>query len=178
MDIKDMSIRSQVSLLDVTKTFPYDNNSVDFIYAEALIEHISQEEAEFMLSECSRVMTSGGITRISTPDINFIMNLKDDDEYTKFISTKFLKMPNHSAVQVINNAFRAWGHTFLYDKKTLISAALSNGFTSYKECKYGESDHTELKNCEEHGKNIGNIPMAVEEAMIMEFIKTNTGEVK
>ena len=172
MDIKDMSIRSQVSLLDVTKTFPYDNNSVDFILAEHLIEHITYKQAEFMLSECSRVLKKTGVLRISTPDINFIMNLIEpndiNNQYIDFISSKFLSNEEATSIHVINNAFRNWGHQFLYDEKTIMNLAEKCNMVA-KKVTYGVSDYPELNNIEQHGENIGNIPLTIAECIVFEI---------
>ena len=40
----------EVVYMDATKPFPFPSNSVDYIYSEHMIEHISFHEAGFMLS--------------------------------------------------------------------------------------------------------------------------------
>lgn len=45
----------KIILLDVTKPFPFDYNSFDYIFSEHLIEHITFVEAQFML--CDLIQT-------------------------------------------------------------------------------------------------------------------------
>ena len=66
--------------LDVTKKFPYDNNSVDYIFSEHMIEHISYQDGKFMLEESFRVLKSSGKIRISTPDLKFLIKLYNEDK--------------------------------------------------------------------------------------------------
>jgi hypothetical protein len=72
---------------------------------------------------------------------------------------------------VINNAFRAWGHRFLYDAK-LLAAALGNaGFANVRCCAYGESGDPNLRGIEAHGRNIGDEAIAAFETMVLEADK-------
>jgi len=173
-NIRDVHVKQNTSKLDVTKPFPFSDESVDFMLAEHLIEHITYKEAEFMLNESTRVLKSGGVLRLSTPDISFIMNLRSpltiNSQYIDFISSKFLPSGESSAIHVINNAFRNWGHQFLYDEGTLISLAERCHFNVTR-VPYGVSDYPELNNIEQHGINIGNIPLTIAECMVFELKK-------
>ena len=54
--------------LDISKELPYPTSSLDAIFAEEVIEHISQRDAEKFLGEASRVLKVGGVLRLTTPD--------------------------------------------------------------------------------------------------------------
>ena len=58
-------------------------------------------------------------------------------------------------VFVINNAFRAWGHCFLYDAEILQHALRTAGFREINFFKPGESEDLNLINAESHGREIG-----------------------
>ncbi len=47
---------------------PYDNNSIDEIYAGHLLEHFTLKEGHRALSEWKRVLKTGGIITITVPD--------------------------------------------------------------------------------------------------------------
>jgi len=174
-DIRTEEIRKQVSKLDVTERFIATHNSFDYIYSEHMIEHITYDEGIFMLKECFQLLKPKGVLRIATPDIlkiiGLYINTPDTEEYIKFITDKFLDTDEYSANKVVNNAFRAWGHKFLYDINTLINSGKIAGFSSSCICKYGVSAHKELRNLEVHGKNIKNENVAIYETMIVEFTK-------
>lgn len=139
--------------LDVTKKFPYNNNSVDYIFSEHMIEHITYHEGKFMLEESFRVLKSGGKIRISTPDLKFLIKLYNEDKtelqkrYIEY-SFKEYKLDGNSDTFVINNFHRDWGHIFIYDEKTLKSLFESIGFFDLKCYGLMESDDEELRGLE------------------------------
>ena len=55
--------------LDITKTLPFDNDSVDNIYACHVIEHLSREELSNCLPDWVRILRPGGAIEIRCPDI-------------------------------------------------------------------------------------------------------------
>ena len=58
---------------DVRTGFPLPDNSVDLIRTSHLIEHLTLEEAQNLLREIYRVLKTGSLARISTPDIHTII---------------------------------------------------------------------------------------------------------
>jgi len=52
---------------DITK-LPYEDQSVDVIYASHVLEYFDREEATTLLQEWIRVLKKGGILRIAVPD--------------------------------------------------------------------------------------------------------------
>ena len=141
--------------LDVTEKFPYDDNSVDYIFSEHMIEHISYQNGKFMIEESFRVLKSGGKIRISTPDLKFLINLYTEDKTD--LQKKYIDYSvNHKSYNVsigtdtfiINNFVRDWDHTFIYDEKTLKSLFESIGFFDVKSYLITESEDENLKNLE------------------------------
>ena len=47
--------------LDLRNPLPYADTSVDFIFNEHFIEHITRDEALGFLKECRRVLKPGGV---------------------------------------------------------------------------------------------------------------------
>ncbi|MGD0711795.1 MAG: methyltransferase domain-containing protein [Bacteroidales bacterium] len=161
--------------LDVTKKFPFDDKSFDYVYSEHLIEHISWLDGLKMLSESFRVLKSGGKIRIATPDLKVLIDLYNNpnnflnEKYIKWITEKFLNgIEIYLPSLVINNAFRNWRHQFLYDRDLLTIAFQKVGFVDIKTYNYGHSDDETLKGIERHGINIGNAEMANFETLILE----------
>lgn len=54
---------------DIRQGLPYAENSVDVVYHSHVLEHVSQEQAVFLLEECYRVLKPGGILRVVVPDL-------------------------------------------------------------------------------------------------------------
>ena len=133
-----------------------------------------------MIRECRRVLMPGGVLRISTPDLAFLLKLhidrgKDSIAYLDFIrhSGSLSNGPLQEEALpalVINNAFRAWGHQFLYDEPTLIGSLLQAGFLDVRRVQYGVSSHETLNGIERHGETIRNEEIARMESMIIEAV--------
>ena len=158
---KIQQFHPMLKYLDVTKTFPYQNREIDYIFTEHLIEHINFTSGRNMLRECYRVLKVGGKIRICTPDLAFLIDLYREDksqlqldyindtynssdelkENNKIVSTK-------SDTFIINNFVRAWNHEFIYDKKTLSLLMSIVGFKNIKTYDLLKSDDSELKNLE------------------------------
>lgn len=141
--------------LDATKRFPFENDIFDYIFSEHMIEHISYINAFVMLSECQRVLRNNGKIRISTPNLQFLIDLYQGNktklqiEYIKWATDRFVKYSLYpDDTFVINNFVRDWGHLFIYDEKTLRSLLERAGFTKITKCNLNESEHEPLRNLE------------------------------
>ena len=78
-----------VEAWDANLGIPASSNSVDCIYHSHLLEHLDQEQAEFLSKECLRVLKPGGIIRIAVPDLericrDYLQALEDVDKKKKF----------------------------------------------------------------------------------------------
>lgn len=58
-----------IVLHDLTRPFPWPEESVDVVYSSHTLEHPSKEEGLKFLKECHRVLRRGGIIRILVPDL-------------------------------------------------------------------------------------------------------------
>lgn len=68
--------------IDITKTpLPLPDNSVDVIFHEDFIEHLSQRDQYIFLVETLRVLKKGGVHRINTP--NLLSSLKVTSDFSK-----------------------------------------------------------------------------------------------
>ena len=162
--------------LDVTEKFPYDDNSVDYIFSEHMIEHISLQDGKFQLEESFRVLKSGGKIRISTPDLKFLIELYTDNKTD--LQKRYIDYTvNHPAYNVsigidtfiINNFVRDWGHIFIYDKKILKTLLESIGFTDVKSYLITESEDENLKNLEHITDEIN-----IKQGQTKEFLQLET----
>jgi len=67
----------------------------------------------------------------------------------------FPNVTEDCACFVVNSLFRAYGHQFLYDFKTLSALLIEAGFSGLSRCAPGESAHTDLVEIDSHGTRIG-----------------------
>lgn len=156
----DIDTRADV-YLGATKRLPFKNNEIDFIFCEHFIEHLSRKEAEFFLKECFRVLEKNRVMRVSTPDLELLVKTYLDENPFVRVSqvierhktmniVKARNEKNITKCEWLNDKMRAWEHKFIYDFETLTKILKECGFSRIKKCKFGESEHKELRNLEKH----------------------------
>jgi len=166
---------SGVVYLDATKPFPLRDGTLDYIFGEHQIEHLTYDEGLFMLRECWRVLKHGGRIRIATPDLEAMIGLytsnKSDlqQRYIKWMTDRY--MPQTCVYHecfVLNNAFLNLGHRFIYDRATLQTALSKAGFVDVTYHEPGESGEGVFRGIEVHGRLIGDEDMNRFETMVLE----------
>ncbi|MCA0303892.1 MAG: methyltransferase domain-containing protein [Proteobacteria bacterium] len=149
-----------VYLLDGTRDFPFADATFDSVFSEHMIEHIPYPDGLHMLRECRRVLKPGGVLRLSTPDLDFLLGLRRPDRsplqeaYVRWASeTNTPEAPERTnEVFVINYFVRAWGHTFIYDAPTLVQSLRAAGFDDVQRCELGASSRPALCNLENEAR--------------------------
>jgi predicted SAM-dependent methyltransferase len=170
----DIEPTGRIIYLDATRPYPFPDGSFQYVFAEHMIEHVPRDGARVMLSEVRRVLRPGGVLRLTTPDLDFLLKLREaPDEvgrrYMDWIAGRFLGDATLAKPTfVINNAFRAWGHQFLYDAETLEADLRKAGFARIERVGYGESSHDMLRGIERHHVNVGEEDLVRAETMIFE----------
>jgi predicted SAM-dependent methyltransferase len=166
---------ADVAYLDATRKFPFDDNVFDYVACEHMVEHIDHPGALAMLQESFRVLKSGGKIRLATPNLRVLIGLCAPEKtaaqnyYVDWIAKRLESEPTYSKdIFVINNAFRAWGHQFIYDPETLKTAMTCCGFEDLKSCSPGVSDDSNLRGIEAHGRVIGDEAINQFETFIIE----------
>lgn len=117
---------------DLTQGLPrvIADNSVDFIFSEHFIEHIGEDAAKRLITDCHRALKPGGKIRVSTPDLSYLV-----DNYTKWgwngepIAKRIPPIWTPATpCKMVNEGMRAWGHMFLYDLNELLLLFRKAGF--------------------------------------------------
>jgi len=153
------SWRKGTIFLDATKPFPIEDGQFDFVFSEHMIEHITHAQGLLMLSECFRVLKPGGVIRLSTPDLQFLVNLYRKEKSS--IEEAYIEwaveaipgvLPSCESAFVVNNFVRDWGHTFIYDAKTLELSLENVGFTRIMKLEINQSHYPELTGMESESR--------------------------
>lgn len=145
----------KVLLLDVTKCFPFSDESFDYIFSEHLIEHITYEQGLYKLAQCHRLLKPGGKLRVSTPNLEFLINMfrrdrtKRENDYILWaMQTFFPNVDISDPTFVLNNFVRNWGHIFVYTPRILVHSMETAGFTKVRSCPLNHSADTHLQHLE------------------------------
>ena len=147
--------------LDATKPFPFPDGAFSRVFSEHMIEHIPLAAGRHMLAESFRVLASGGVIRIATPDLARVLQLyaATDDTARRYLawSTQHNRLDAGlpTDVIVINSLFHDHGHQFLFDEATLSAILHETGFVNIRRHAPGESDLPDLRSVEMHHLVIG-----------------------
>ncbi|MGE3710106.1 MAG: methyltransferase domain-containing protein [Hyphomicrobiaceae bacterium] len=132
----DIEARPGVLDWDLRRALPLDAGSIDIVYAEHFIEHITLDEGEALMCECQRALTLGGVVRLSTPDLAFLIEEYRAQRLTEWEDMGWLPQ---SGARMVNEGMRMWGHQFLYDEPELHAMLRRAGFVVVRNCSWRES---------------------------------------
>lgn len=134
--------------LDLRSGIPAPDGSARFIYSEHLFEHLSLQAAMLLFAECRRVLASDGVMRIAMPDLADLAHGYNE----RWREHEWVRLPEYgwidSGPRMLNTAFRAWGHIYLYDFQELQMRLTQAGFTQVTRCEVGRSSHEALRGLE------------------------------
>jgi predicted SAM-dependent methyltransferase len=126
---------------DLTSPIPARPGAISCIYSEHFIEHISREQAGQLLSNCLALLAPGGVIRISTPDLAYLI---DQYKAGRLDEWKDMGWLPQSPAKMINEGLHLWGHQFVYDADELTSALKNAGFKEVTLARWGISEHPDL----------------------------------
>ncbi len=158
-DLRPLS--GQVLYLNARRRFPFEDGTFDYVYSEHMIEHLPFRDGLKMLAECRRVLKPGGVLRISTPDLQFLIDLcgpeKSDlqKRYLRWsVDTYMPEALSADEAFVVNLFMRNWAHRFIYSETVLRQALERSGFEDVRRWPILQSGDEHLKNLE----NVGRMP--------------------
>lgn len=91
---------------DIRKGLPFESNSFENCYTSHMLEHLRRDDADFLISECNRVLIPDGILRIVVPDLESIAR-----EYLAALNRALESQDKESAVTEYD-----WMMIELYDQ--------------------------------------------------------------
>lgn len=134
---------------DLRNPLPFPEQSIDFIFNEHFMEHLTPEEARYVMPDLMRVLKPGGVMRVAMPDLGVIVNNYVHVPLDKDPTIQEFHMDSiKTRAEWINISFRSWGHKWLYDWEELERRFNELGLHNIKRCKLKKSEHKELNNLE------------------------------
>lgn len=130
---------------DLSRALPVAKGTIEFIYSEHFIEHLTRPRGLLFLKMCHEALKPGGILRISTPDLQKLMR-----EYLKGQVDEWqnVSWAPSSPCAMVNEGLRLWGHQYVYDENELRGALETAGFVNIRRMAWRQSDHETLRNLE------------------------------
>lgn len=143
----DIDPRAQL-IINIKHRLPFPGNFLDRIYSEHVLEHVSADDGVTFLREAYRTLKPGGVIRIAMPDLDDLIEGYSND-WKRF---DWLQWPGHEFIQtkaeMLNIAFRWWGHLYLYNQEELDRRLCEAGFSAITFCEQGKSQHGDLRDLE------------------------------
>jgi predicted SAM-dependent methyltransferase len=128
---------------DLLETHPFESNCARFGFSEDMLEHFSQAESIFFLSEVHRTLAPGGVMRLSFPGLEGILK-------------RHYSPPSERRVREGElEAYAYWGHVHFYGRDELRMVAGHLGFADVRFVEYGRSDHADLCDLDTRSDQVG-----------------------
>jgi predicted SAM-dependent methyltransferase len=132
---------------NITKKFPYPNNSVSLIYCEHVIEHLSKTEGDSFINNCYSILIKNGVLRIATFDLDEVIQKYITDWKDQYWIESHPHIKNRA--QMLNAVFHDWGHKWIYNAEELTTRIIESNFgNSVRVVTYRNSTVSELCNLE------------------------------
>jgi len=133
---------------DICAGLPFANESMEGIYTEHCLEHLSLAQVQTIFAEAKRILKPNGILRIIVPDVEMYLRTYvrqiDGDASTRFPYQKAEETnPTWTPLQSVNRIFyqdreSAFGHQIMYDKQLLDRLLRLSGFNNVTCEKFGK----------------------------------------
>jgi len=136
---------------DARKPFPYQDNSIDFIFSEHFIEHLTDDEGILYFKECYRMLKPGGVVRTVTFCVDLLMEYCRSDDLWNITNNELYqgRFSNLTRTQFFNFAvYEGGAHKHMYNIHELARVLELSGFNKIKKCYMKESEYPELQNLE------------------------------
>lgn len=129
---------------DLRNPFPWKDNSIDYIYNEHFIEHLTHNEQNIFIDKCYNVLKIGGVIRIATPDLENLINKYLDGTLVKEKWTSKYTLCGAFNFAMYNNINDP--HKYILDFNEL--KLKLNKFKSFYRCAYKISNYVDLNDLE------------------------------
>ena len=128
-----------IQLVDIRKTLPLEDKSVDYVYCSHVLEHFEKKEVENILKECLRVMKKKALLRILLPDLKQLVEQYDGaDRFCR-------EFYGYDKDTIGWTKMFIRGHEWMYDQKSFIDLLKQVGFV---ECQLSKSKVSKMPDVE------------------------------
>lgn len=141
----DPKNRENYQTWDLTMRMKLPVGSIQYCFTEHFVEHIKKYQFLSLMEEIFNSLISGGVLRISTPDLETIV-----DKYLKGVLYfwKDMNWSPASATDLINEGFHSWGHCYIWSFTEISQCLKEIGFSEVYRVNHGSSKFPELNGLE------------------------------
>jgi predicted SAM-dependent methyltransferase len=138
--------------LDAIRPWPVAPGSVDLVFADNVIEHLTLEQGRSLLREAFTALAPGGVLRLATPDVEAsARSYLENGELARLGMARNAELGNvlSHPVQLLSEVYVGAEHYrgFCYDHAALAAEMRAAGF-AVERCVAGDSSHPDLRGLE------------------------------
>jgi len=122
--------------VNLLERHPFRNDSVQFGFSEDMLEHLTQAQSIFFLSEIYRTLEQDGVMRLSFPGLEGVLQRHYTPPTEERVRTGELE------------AYTFWGHVHFYSKDELTVVAKHLGFRNIEFHEFCMSNYKALSGLE------------------------------
>jgi Methyltransferase domain len=146
---------SRIHLHNLTRRFPWQDESAEVVYSAHTLEHFSREHGRHFLTESHRVLKKGGIIRIIVPDLQYIARQYVDgqlpaDQFLHALGVLYGSYGNNRLKNRLSYLLE-FPHKCMYDTSTLQRILEEIGFQAASRGPF-ESDIHDIRQVELEGR--------------------------
>lgn len=148
---------SQIFIHNLTKPFPWGNDSASVIYSSHTLEHMDRDDGMAFLKECHRVLKPDGIIRIVVPNLEPIVERYINKS---LLSEHFLEelyvlrgKPPKFFLKRLIWPYIGFPHQCMYDTESLIRVMKLAGFEVTSKA-YADSNISDILAIEIEGRTV------------------------
>jgi SAM-dependent methyltransferase len=130
--------------LDLRGPLPYADESVDAIFHEHFIEHLTKAEAERLLKEAHRVLKPGSAMRVGWPDLQRLLRayFLRRRKYKNYVLPSLEgHVYGDDWDEIFADCIFGWEHRYAYTARHLSQVLRTTGFDDVRVMPAGESRH-------------------------------------
>jgi predicted SAM-dependent methyltransferase len=134
---------------DLSKGLPFSDGTVDGVFSEHFLEHLTQAQGLAFLRECRRVLKPGGVARIAMPDLDELVRRYGSTDWRG--DGDMFKLGWHwvdNRCEMLNIGMREWGHQWVYNEEELRLAGQRAGLSARERMPWGESNIEKFRGLE------------------------------
>jgi len=120
---------------DLRLGLPFPDTSIDFIYAEHVLEHFTYVNLIDLIKDCRRVLKPQGVLSIVVPDATIYLDGYNNPEsfsYKQYCLFEF-GLQYKSKIDFLNYIFYMDGHhRHMFDRESILSVVSDGGFSQVR----------------------------------------------
>lgn len=119
---------------DLRRPVPFPAGSIEVIFAEHLLEHLTVCQGLGVVRECRRLLTAGGVLRIGVPDLSrYVSSYQGGGALLAEV-----RPGRPTPALAFSEVFYRHGHRSMYDFETLQALCLEAGFARVRRSSFGQ----------------------------------------